>query len=96
MDPVTDDPTTLGRYRVQSRLGVGGMGCVLLGVDEAGRHAALRVVHAELAAEPGFRERFRSEVQTAASAPPWFTAPVLDADPDACLLYTSPSPRDRS
>ncbi len=83
MDLASDDPTTLGRYRVQSRLGAGGMGRVLLGVDESGRRAALKVVHAELAADPGFRERFRREVQMAASAPPWFTAPVLDADPDA-------------
>jgi eukaryotic-like serine/threonine-protein kinase len=83
MDPAPDDPATLGRYRVQSRLGAGGMGRVLLGVDEDGRRAALKIVHAELAADPGFRERFRREVQMAASAPPWFTAPVLDADPDA-------------
>jgi eukaryotic-like serine/threonine-protein kinase len=87
MDPASDDPTTLGRYRVQSRLGAGGMGRVLLGVDEAGRRAALKVVHSELAADPGFRERFRREVQMAASAPPWFTAPVLDADPDAELPW---------
>jgi eukaryotic-like serine/threonine-protein kinase len=83
MDPASDDPATLGRYRVQSRLGAGGMGRVLLGIDESGRRAALKIVHAELAADPGFRERFRREVQMAAAAPPWFTAPVLDADPDA-------------
>lgn len=83
MDTHTDDPTMLGRYRVQSRLGAGGMGRVLLGVDESGRRVALKVVHTELAAEPGFRERFRHEVQMAASAPAWFAAPVLDADPDA-------------
>ncbi len=83
MDPASDEPTTLGRYRVQSPLGAGGMGRVLLGVDDAGRRVALKVVHRELAADPGFRERFRREVQMAASAPAWFTAPVLDADPDA-------------
>jgi eukaryotic-like serine/threonine-protein kinase len=83
MDAESDDPVTLGRYKVVSRLGAGGMGRVLLGVDEAGRRVALKVVHAELAADPGFRERFRREVQMAAAAPPWFTAPVLDADPDA-------------
>ncbi len=83
MDPASDDPATLGRYRVLSLLGAGGMGRVLLGVDETGRRAAVKVVHADLAADPGFRERFRREVQMAASAPPWFTAPVLDADPDA-------------
>ncbi|MBN9102030.1 MULTISPECIES: serine/threonine-protein kinase [unclassified Pseudonocardia] len=83
MDPASDEPTTLGRYRVQSPLGAGGMGRVLLGVDDAGQRVALKLVHRELAADPGFRERFRREVQMAASAPAWFTAPVLDADPDA-------------
>lgn len=83
MDLASDDPSTLGRYRVQSRLGAGGMGRVLLGVDDTGRRVALKIVHTELAADPGFRERFRREVQMAASAPAWFTAPVLDADPDA-------------
>ena len=58
------------------------MGRVLLGVDDGDRRAALRVVHPHLAAQPGFRERFRREVQLAATAPPWFAAAVLDADPD--------------
>ncbi len=83
MDTTPDDPTTLGPYRVVSRLGVGEMGRVLLGVDDAGRRVALRVVHAELAAAPGFRERFRHEIEMAASAPQWFTALVFDADPEA-------------
>lgn len=83
MEPATDDPVTLGSYRVVSRLGAGGMGRVLLGVDDTGRRVALKVVHAEFATDPGFRERFRREVQMAARAPVWFTAPVLDSDPDA-------------
>jgi eukaryotic-like serine/threonine-protein kinase len=78
-----DDPSTLGRYRIESLLGAGPFGRVLLGVDETGRRAALRIVAAEPAAEPGFRDRFRREVQSAAVAPPWFCAPILDADPDA-------------
>jgi serine/threonine protein kinase len=77
------DPPTLGRYRVTGRLGNGPLGTVLLGEDEAGRRAAIRVIPAELAGEPGFRDRFRREIQVAATAPPWFVAPVLDADADA-------------
>jgi eukaryotic-like serine/threonine-protein kinase len=77
------ESATLGRYRLTGELGTGLMGRVLLGVDEAGRQAAIRVVHPQLAAEPGFRDRFRREVQVAATAPAWFVAPVLDADPDA-------------
>lgn len=78
-----EDPGTLGRYRVEALLGAGPFGRVLLGVDETGRRAALRIVAAEPAADPGFRDRFRREVQSAAVAPPWFCAPILDADPDA-------------
>ncbi|HZG88723.1 MAG TPA: serine/threonine-protein kinase, partial [Pseudonocardia sp.] len=83
MDPRPDDPATVGRYRVQARLGDDELGRLLLGADEAGRHAAVRLVDADLAAAPGFRDRFRQEIRSAAGAPPWFVAAVLDADPDA-------------
>lgn len=77
------DPRTVGPYRVLGRLGAGGMGQVFLAADRAGRKIALKVVHHELATDPGFRERFRREARMAASAPAWFTAPVLGADPGA-------------
>ncbi|WP_232664443.1 serine/threonine-protein kinase [Pseudonocardia sp. TRM90224] len=77
------DPTTLGLYRIVAFLGERGAGRVLLGVDEAGQQAAVTVVHAEVAAQPGFRERFRREVTAAGSAPAWFTSAVLAADADA-------------
>jgi hypothetical protein len=83
MTSAPDDPTTFGRYRIEGRLGAGWFGRVLLGVDETGRRVALRLVAAEPAADPGFRDRFRREVQAAAGAPAWFCAPILDADPDA-------------
>src|SRR5689334_1056301 len=76
-------PVGVGRYRVRSRLSEGALGQVLLGVDESGRQAALRLVAADAAAEPGFRDRFRHELRAAALAPAWFCAAVLDADPDA-------------
>jgi hypothetical protein len=75
-------PVAVGRYRVQSRLADGALGQVLVGVDDIGRRVALRLVAAEAAAEPGFRDRFRQELRAAALAPPWFCAAVLDADPD--------------
>src|SRR4051812_3675992 len=78
-----DDSSTFGRYRIEGSLGDGPFGRVLLGVDEIGRRVAIRLIAAEPAADPGFRERFRREVQAAAVAPPWFCAPILDADPDA-------------
>lgn len=83
MDLETDDPQTLGRYRVMDHLRTSAVGRVLLGVDDTGRSAELTVVHRELAADETFRERFRHGVRSAATAPPWFSTPVLDADPDA-------------
>lgn len=59
------------------------MGQVLLGVDQDGRRVACKIVLAELAADPGFRERFRREIEIATAAPPLVTAPFVAADPDA-------------
>lgn len=81
-DPSTD-PTTLGRYRVLSRLRVGDVGPVLLAVDETDRNAVITVARPELAGDAGFRDRLRHEIRAIATAPPWFVAAVLDADPDA-------------
>ena len=81
--PGPDDPTTVGRFRIVGVLGSCVMGRVLLGEDADGRPAAIKVVHAELLGDEGFRARFRREIRLAAQAPPGWTAPFLDADPDA-------------
>ncbi|MEU6698308.1 serine/threonine-protein kinase [Pseudonocardia sp. NPDC046786] len=81
--PGTDDPPTVGRYRITGVLGSGGMGRVLLGEAPDGRRAAIKLVHPELVETDGFRARFRREVALAAQAPPGWTAAFLDADPDA-------------
>lgn len=78
-----NDPRTLGPFRIVGRLGSGGMGQVLLGVDTHGRRVACKIVHAELAADPGFRGRFRREIEIATAAPRLVTAPFVAADPDA-------------
>ena len=44
---------------------------------------AVKVVHAEFAKDPEFRGRFRQEVAAARQVSGAFTAPVVDADPDA-------------
>ncbi|MCO6042635.1 transporter substrate-binding protein [Aeoliella sp. ICT_H6.2] len=57
---------TLGRYRVTSALGAGGMGIVLEAQDTAiGRMVALKVLHEELANDTARLQRFVSEARAA-------------------------------
>jgi eukaryotic-like serine/threonine-protein kinase len=74
------DPQVIGPYRVRGQLGVGGMGRVFLGLSEGGRPVAVKVVRADLAADPEFRTRFRREIAVARKVSSQFTAPVIDAD----------------
>ncbi|MEU3606730.1 protein kinase [Streptomyces sp. NPDC035033] len=73
-------PAALGHYEVDGPLGSGGMGDVYLAHSPSGRAVAVKVIREELAARPGFRERFAREVQAARQVSGAFTAPVLDAD----------------
>ncbi|KZB79738.1 serine/threonine-protein kinase [Amycolatopsis regifaucium] len=79
----TGEPTGVGRYRVFAALGEGGMGRVLLGVSADGRLVAIKQVHPGFAHDPGFRERFRREVASSRLVSGAYTAPVMDADPNA-------------
>src|SRR4051794_24289227 len=76
-----DDPALLGPYRLQGRLGAGGMGTVYLGRDGDGRLAAVKVVHQHLASDKEFRARFAREIAVARSVDAPWMARVLDADP---------------
>ena len=77
------DPRVIGPYRLLRRLGKGGMGRVYLGLSQAGRPVAVKVIRAELAADPQFRVRFRPAVAAARLVSGPFTALVVDADVDA-------------
>ncbi|MFI1582211.1 serine/threonine protein kinase [Embleya sp. NPDC020630] len=77
------DPRRIGGYRVLRVLGAGGMGRVYLGRNPGGRVVAIKVVRSEWADDPGFRERFRREVDAARRVGGAWTAPVLDADTEA-------------
>ncbi|WP_432085083.1 protein kinase domain-containing protein [Streptomyces sp. bgisy095] len=76
-----DDPRLLGAHRLLARLGSGGMGTVYLARSSTGRTVALKTLHAHLATDPGFRTRFRLEVDAARVIGPVHGARVFDADP---------------
>ncbi|WP_442737864.1 protein kinase domain-containing protein [Streptomyces pseudogriseolus] len=78
-----DDPKSVGGYRLLDRLGAGGMGAVYRGRSRSGREVAVKVVHAQYAENPVFRTRFRQEIAAVRKVSGVFTAPVVDADPDA-------------
>ncbi|MER5885388.1 serine/threonine-protein kinase [Streptomyces sp. NPDC001941] len=77
------DPRTIGGYRLRGRLGAGGMGVVYRAQSVSGRHVAVKVIRPDLADDPQFRDRFRREVAAARRVSGAFTAPVVDADPEA-------------
>ncbi|MDI3384649.1 protein kinase [Streptomyces sp. B-S-A8] len=77
------DPRTIGAYRLLGRLGSGGMGQVFLARSASGRTVAVKLVREELAGQEEFRRRFRQEIDTARQVGGAWTAPVLDADPEA-------------
>ncbi|APS18484.1 hypothetical protein TK78_05600 [Streptomyces sp. Tue 6075] len=84
MRPLTsEDPRTVGPYRALVRLGAGGMGVVYLARSAGGSLAAVKVIRAEHAADPGFRARFRREAETAARITGPWVVPVLGADTEA-------------
>ncbi|MFH8339143.1 PQQ-binding-like beta-propeller repeat protein [Streptomyces sp. AM6-12] len=78
-----DMPEYAGHYHLESRLGSGGMGVVHLARSTSGLRLAVKVVHAEFARDREFRGRFRQEVAAARRVSGAFTAPVVDADPEA-------------
>ncbi|MEU9121165.1 serine/threonine-protein kinase [Streptomyces sp. NPDC048506] len=82
-DPEAERPEYAGQYRLEARLGSGGMGVVHLARSSSGLQLAVKVIHAEFAQDPEFRGRFRQEVAAARRVSGAFTAPVVDADPDA-------------
>ena len=61
----------VGGYRIEESIGRGGMGVVYRAEHlHLKRKVALKLLAPEIAAEPGFRERFIRESRLAAIAPP--------------------------
>ncbi|MFE9243074.1 WD40 repeat domain-containing serine/threonine protein kinase [Nocardiopsis sp. NPDC006938] len=78
--PSPNDPGRVGPYRVVALLGSGGMGRVYLGLDPSGSPAAVKLVRAEYAYDPGFRGRFARELELARRVHGNYTPRVLGAD----------------
>ncbi|MFJ2672609.1 serine/threonine-protein kinase [Streptomyces sp. NPDC087525] len=81
--PEAERPDYAGRYLLESALGAGGMGVVHLATSASGLRLAVKVIHTNHASDPEFRARFRQEVAAARRVSGAFTAPVVDADPEA-------------
>ncbi|HUP48019.1 MAG TPA: protein kinase [Thermoanaerobaculia bacterium] len=73
-----DRGSVLGPYEILAALGAGGMGEVYRARDaRLGRHVALKILPAELAAEPRLRQRFEREAKLISSL----------NHPNICALY---------
>ncbi|MFD0803503.1 serine/threonine-protein kinase, partial [Streptomonospora algeriensis] len=83
----TGDPRELGGYRIEGRLGRGGMGTVYLARDSADRLVAVKLIHPDLTDDPDFRRRFAREVDSARKVARFSTAGVLDARLDGDPLF---------
>ncbi|MFD4505772.1 protein kinase [Streptomyces sp. NPDC058457] len=76
-------PPVVGEYRVERRIGAGGMGVVYLAVSPSGRRVALKIIRGEFAYDADYRARFRHEIEAARQVSGAFTASVVGADADA-------------
>ncbi len=57
-------PSQLGPYKIERKIGRGGMGTVYLGADERGTMAAIKLLAADMAKHGDFRDRFEGEIET--------------------------------
>jgi serine/threonine-protein kinase len=70
----------LGAYRLEERLGEGGMGVVFRAIKEPeGDEVALKVLRAELSADETFRRRFVHEARAAGEVRHKHLVPITDA-----------------
>ena len=75
-------------YRVESRIGAGGMAMVLRAQDEAlGRTVALKILAPALASDPDFRQRFVREARAVAAVDHPHIIPVYAAGEADGVLY---------
>jgi serine/threonine protein kinase len=80
--------TRFGPYELRSLIGVGGMGEVYRAYDTVkDRTVAVKLLRAEMAADPSFQERFRRESRVAARLQEPHVVPVHDFGDIDGVLY---------
>ncbi len=85
--PEADGAHRIAPYALLGRQCTVGGGEVFAARTEEGRLVTVTVVRPELAADPGFRDRFRAAVEAARMLSGAFLAPVVDADADASVPW---------
>ncbi|GAA2611309.1 protein kinase [Actinomadura fulvescens] len=83
----SDDPTRVGPYELEAKIGEGGMGAVYLGRAPGGQLVAVKVVRPELAEDRAFLSRFNDEMANAERVASFCTAQVLDHGEDLGMAY---------
>jgi serine/threonine protein kinase len=78
---------TVGPYRIDSVLGVGGMGRVYRATAPSGEDVALKLVKADLARDTVFRKRFDREARIAQRVSHPNLVPVLDTGEENGIPY---------
>lgn len=74
------DPEQLGRFRIVSRLGAGGMGVAYLAKADDGATAVVKAARSDFADDPDVRRRFRLEVMASIAVESPFVPDVLASD----------------
>src|SRR6202050_3104535 len=84
--------TTLNsRYRIEARIGSGGMSTVYLSLDETlQRRVAIKLMHREVATDSDQLERFRREARAVAQLSHPHIVGVIDAGEDADPTHPRP------
>src|SRR5688572_30700113 len=78
---------TVGSYKIESVLGVGGMGHVYRGIGPDGEAVAVKLVKQNFADDPTFRKRFEREARIAQQVSHEHLVPVLDAGDHGGVPY---------
>ncbi len=77
-----------GRYRIQGKIGIGGMATVYRGTDEVlGRTVAIKTMLPQYAADPSFAARFKQEAQAAAALQSPYIVSIFDWGKEGDTYY---------